>query len=128
MITVYVKKQSAYPVNTPRIKKELKIFFTENGIVSDATVAVAIVGKLKMLELARNYLKEKVMHNVLSFPASETKDKFMYPPNAPIDLGEIVVCYPQVVSEAGKEGKLVDNKISELINHAGYHLLGIHHG
>lgn len=128
MIKVYVKKQSNYPVDTARIKKELKIFFTENGIVSDASVDVAIVGKEKMLELAKTYLKEKdVLHNVLSFPSSETKKKFTYPPSAPIDLGEIVVCYPKAASEANEEGKLVNDKVSELISHAGFHLLGIHH-
>jgi probable rRNA maturation factor len=128
MITVYVKKQSGFPIDSARIKKELKIFFTENGIVSNAQVEVAIVGKTKMIELAKAYLKEKdIIHNVLSFPASEIKGKFKYPPGAPIDLGQIVVCYPQAVSEANKEGKLVDDKISELVIHAGYHLLGIHH-
>ena len=128
MITVYVKRQSGFPVNTVRIKKELKIFFTANGIVSDASVEVAIVGKSKMTELAKTFLKEKdTVHNVLSFPAAETQNKFKYPPNSPIDLGEIIVCYPQAAMEANKEGKLVDDKISELVIHAGYHLLGIHH-
>lgn len=124
MVKVSVIKQSNYPVSSPKIKRGLKVFFKSHGIVSDAEVSVAIVGEKKMLDIGKKYLKDRELHNVLSF---ETKDKFTYPPTGVIQLGEIVVCYPVALEEAKKENILIDDKVYELVEHGAMHLLGIHH-
>ena len=124
MIKVLISKQSNYPVSSLNIKKKLSDFFKKNGIVSDSDVSVAIVGEKKMFEVGRRYLKDKKLHNVLSF---EVKDKFAYPPTGPIQLGEIIVCYPVALAEAKKENVLIDEKVYELVEHGAMHLLGIHH-
>lgn len=127
MIKVYVKKSSNYPVRAREIKKNLSTLLEQRGIVSEAEVSVALVGEKVMLDLANKYLKDNMMHSVLSFPYSETKRKFVYPADEVIRLGEIVVCYPRAVEEAKKEGKLIEEKIRELIEHGALHLIGIHH-
>lgn len=90
---------------------------------------MAVVGKPKMLEYARDYLQEKVvsLHNVLSFTPDEAKGKFIYPPDGLIHLGEIIICYPKLLEEAKEEGVLIDEKAIELALHAAKHLMGIHH-
>ena len=81
-----------------------------------------------MLALAKKYLHEnEVLHNVLSFPFMEADETFREPPDNIIHLGDIVICYPKVVEEAGKEGKLIDEKVLELVTHGALHLLGKHH-
>ncbi|QQS39452.1 rRNA maturation RNase YbeY [Candidatus Woesebacteria bacterium] len=128
MIKIYVIKQSNYGVSTPKVKKALAKFLKSRGIVSDTEVDVAIVGENKMLGLAEDYLGEKdVLHNVLTFPASETKTEFISPPDGVIRLGQIVVCYPKAKEEANSEGVMIDDKVIELVNHGALHLLGIHH-
>ncbi len=127
MIKVYVKKQANYPIKASEIKNNLKDFFKKQGIVSDAQVSVAIVGEKKMLEISKKYLKDKKVHNVLSFTHEGSKGEFVYPPGERIDLGEIIVCYPKAIEEAQAESKKVADKINELIRHAGMHLMGIHH-
>jgi probable rRNA maturation factor len=129
MIKIYVSKQSNYPVSTPKLKRKLKELLEKKGIVSDAQVSIAIVGEKKMKELAKKYLKEKDdnVHNVLSFPATEVKEKFIYPPDNIVRLGEIVVCYPMALNEAKRQGKLIDEKVIELVEHGALHLLGMHH-
>jgi len=128
MIKVNIKKQSNYPVSAKDIKEKLAKFLESSGIQSDAVVNVSIVGQSKMLELASQYLGEKdVLHNVLSFPASETKGIFVYPPDGIIRLGEIVVCYPKSIEDAKIEGVLVSEKVYELIEHGARHLMGEHH-
>lgn len=127
MIKVAVTKQTNYPVSPKKIKDSLRDFFTKQGIVSDAEVSVALVGENKMLEIGKKYLNDKNLHNVLSFTSDEVSGKFMYPPDNKIHLGEIIVCYPVVVREAKKEGKLIDQKVIELVEHGAWHLLGIHH-
>ena len=127
MIKVSVTKQSNYPVKVSVIKKKLAEFLAKNGIVSDAEVTVAIVGGKKMLEIGGKYLKDKKLHNVLSFVPNEVKGGFIYPPDGQIHLGEIIICYPLAVKEAGEENVLIDERVCELVEHGALHLLGIHH-
>lgn len=127
MIKVSITKQSNYPVAVAPIKKKLAKFLTEQGIVSDAEVSVAIVGKEKMTDITAKYLKDKKLHNVLSFTPTETKAGFVYPPDGTLHLGEIVICYPVAVEEAKLENSLVNDKVYELVEHGSLHLLGIHH-
>jgi probable rRNA maturation factor len=129
MIKIYVKKQSNYPVDTPKLKRKLKSFLKKEGMVSDSIVNVAIVGEKKMKDLAKKYLNEKnTVHNVLSFVEEEVISEFAYPPEGKyIRLGEIVICYPKVFEEAKKEGKRIDEKVEELTEHGAKHLLGMHH-
>lgn len=127
MIKVRVKKQSNYPISSTKIRKNLKNFLADHGIVSDAEVSVALVGEKKMLEVGKKYLKDKSLHNVLSFTADEVDSKFVFPPDGVIRLGEIIVCYSVAFEEAKNENKLIEEKIMELIEHGALHLLGIHH-
>ena len=127
MVKVSVTKQSNYPVGTAKIKNRLAAFLKNQGIVSDAEVSVAIVGEKKMTEFVKKYLKDKKLHNVLSFTPTETKQNFVYPPDGVIHLGEIIVCYPVVLKEAREENVLIDDKVCELVEHSALHLLGIHH-
>lgn len=127
MIKVSVSKQSNYPVGATIIKNKLSAFLEKQGIVSNAEVSVAIVGEAKMMEIGNKYLKDKKLHNVLSFTPSETKANFIFPPDGIIHLGEIVVCYPLAVKESGEENVLIIERICELVEHGALHLLGIHH-
>lgn len=126
MIKVNVTKQSSYPVNSPKLKSRLRDFFTKHGITSDAEVSVAMVGEDKMMEIGNLYLKDDKLHNVFSFTPDEVKN-FVNPPDGVIHLGEIVICYPVAFQEAVDEGVKIEERVFELAEHAGLHLLGIHH-
>ena len=127
MIKIYVKKQSNYPVKATVLKDKLRRFLEQKGIVSDSVVNISLVSEKKMLQLSYKFLNEKdKLHNVLSFPGSETKREFVYPDDV-IQLGEIVVCYPVAFEEAKKGGILIEDKVYELVEHGARHLLGEHH-
>ena len=137
MIKVQITKQSNYPVGVANIKKKLAAFLAKQGIVSSSEVSVAIVGEKKMMELGQKYLKDKKLHNVLSFTPTEvnphTKNfgegvkNFVYPPDGLIHLGEIIVCFPVAAKEANNENVLINTKVYELVEHGALHLMGIHH-
>ncbi len=128
MIKVRVFKSSNYPVSSVAIKRRTALFLKEKGISSASEISIAIIGKDKMLSLAKKYLKEKdTLHNVLSFTENEINKKFVYPPGGPIQLGEVVVCYPKAFQEAISENKRIEEKVWELIEHGIMHLLGYHH-
>jgi rRNA maturation RNase YbeY len=127
MIKVLVKKTSNYPVNSPRIKRKVRNFLKKKGITSDAVISIAIIGKKRMIELSKKYMEDSSLHNVLSFTENEINEKFVYPPNGPIQLGEVVVCYAKAFEEAKSENKRIEEKVTELIEHGILHLLGVHH-
>lgn len=126
MIKVYVSKAGQYPIKATKVKKFLKSFFEKEGIVSDAYVSVAFVGENKMLKLAKKYYGDNKLHNVFSFVENEAGE-FVNPKGSGINLGEIVICYPVAVNESVSEGVLIEERILELISHAGEHLMGRHH-
>ena len=127
MIKVNVKKQSNYPIDTVKLKRHIKNFLARKGIVSDSELSIALVGKKKMLDLSKQYMKDNKAHKVLSFVADEVQDNFVYPPNGKIHLGEIVVCYPEAFDEAKSQGVRIDDKVVELVEHGALHLMGEHH-
>lgn len=127
MIKINVSKQANYPISAVKVKKALQLFFKKHGIVSDAEAYVSFVNEAKMKELGRkHYRKDNRIHNVFSFVESEVKGFKNINANL-INLGEIVVCFPVAVKEAENEGKLIEEKVLELIEHSSLHLLGIHH-
>lgn len=128
MIRVNIKKQGNFPVSSIKIKKSLTELFLGEGIVSNADINVLIVGKSQMDKLGKKYLsKNEPLHNVLSFVESESGGNFVNPPDNILHLGNIALCYPLAVKEAGEEGLLTEEKVIELLKHASYHLLGKHH-
>ncbi len=126
MVKINVSKQSNYPISGVAVRKFLQDFFKDNGIVSDAECHVSFVSEAKMKEIGKKYYrKDNRIHNVFSFVESEVSGwkhlkNTMY-------LGEIVVCFPVVLKEAKTEGKLIEEKVLELVGHSALHLLGIHH-
>ena len=125
MIYINVVKQRNYPVSSVKLKKFLQKFFIDHGIVSDAEATVSFVGESKMKVLGKKYYKDSNLHNVFSFVESEAKD--WKNPSEAMQLGEIVICFPQVLKEAKQENKLIEEKVLELVGHSALHLLGIHH-
>ncbi len=122
MTKILVYKQSHYPVSSQKIKDTIKKILTQNGIVSDCEVSVAVVSQEKMDSLAGG-----PGHPVLAFVDSEVKEPFVFPQKDVIYLGEIIVSYPWALENSKKEGKLIDEAVAELVEHATLHLIGIHH-
>ncbi len=128
MISISVAKQGNLPVSSKKVKDIVKKTLEENGIVSDAEVSVAIVGKAKMEELNKKYYKDEVYeHPIFTFPANIESENFTFPPDDKIHLGQIVINYPMAVNTAREKNRLIDDVVCELVAHGCLHLVGIHH-
>jgi rRNA maturation RNase YbeY len=125
-LKVLIFVESRYKVNRKRIKTALSNLINEQGIKSPTEVSVAIVGDRKMRELSRKYKGEDKTRNILSFSLNEGEKINQGPANI-IRLGDIVISYPVVITEAARDEVLVDDKIDELVVHGMHHLLGLHH-
>lgn len=121
MISVLISSESRYRVDRDNLRRKVIDFLTKRSLF-DIEVSILVVGTRKMRDLSKVYRKIDEMTDVLSFPLEEARG-----PDQILRLGDIVVCYPVARSEAAKENKLVDEKITELVEHALAHLLGEHH-
>ena len=90
---------------------------TQLQIDPSLSVTIIFVGKNKMRSIASTYKHEDIALPVLAFPYRT--DTAMGEPL----LGEIFLCYPQVVLLAAERNKRLDALIDELIVHAIKNLL-----
>lgn len=124
-LNVLIFVESRYKVNRKKIKSALSKVISEQSINSPVEVSVAIVGDRKMRELSKKYKGEDKTRNILSF--SLTEGESIATPKGILRLGDIVISYPVVITEASRDDVLVDDKIDELVSHGMTHLLGLHH-
>lgn len=124
-IQIPIFVESRYKVNRKKIKSAINNLLGKQEITGPVEVSVAIVGDRKMRELSRKYKNEDKTRNVLSFSLMEGEATHI--PDDVLRLGDIIISYPVVIKEASKEEVLVDDKVSQLVEHGLMHLLGLHH-
>jgi len=131
MIHVLIQTESHFPVDRKKITQAITVTL-EDKIKSHAEVGVSIVGDRRMHELNKQYRHVDATTDVLSFPLNDPSDDTQYvpfvePPDGVLQLGDIIVSYPQAVAGAAEDNKFVDDQIVFLVLHGLNHLLGIHH-
>ena len=114
---IHIITSSRYPVDRKRIRDLVLRSYTSYHIDSGFSVTIVFVGKTKMRAIASTYKHEDVALPVLAFPYSTHPDM-----GEPL-LGEIFLCYPQVVLLAAERNKRLDPLIDELIIHGLKNLL-----
>lgn len=117
--------ESRYKVNRKKIKTRVEEIIKSRGVVGPVEVSIAIVGDRKMRALNLKYRNLDKTTNVLSF--SQTEGEGMVTSSDKLMLGDIVISYPVVITEASFENMLVDDKICYWVQHGLLHLLGEHH-
>ena len=131
MVNVLIHTDSRYPVNRKIIRKACWETLVKNKAGSlSAEISLAVVGARKMKNLAQKYLEDDRKHEVLSFSfedVSQSGRGFVNVPDDILRLGEVILCWPQVLAEASRDAVMVDDKVYELTSHGVEHLLGIHH-
>lgn len=122
MVTVNIQADSKFPVNRAAVRLAVRQTLRGYGL-RQAQVGVAVVGERKMKQLNRQWMKRKEATDVLAFPLDGGFDEL----NGPLMLGDVVVCWPMAVKQAGEKNTLVDEEIDRLVEHGVRHLLGEHH-
>lgn len=144
MNSVYLSVGSRYPVNRKKIR-QFVLDFLKTKNLDNLIVNISVVGERKITALNQKYLRHQGVTDILSFPQYEkgsdvdyesTLDptpqensvgSFVSPPIEQRILGDLVVCFPEVVRQSMKRGKMVDDHICSLLEHGLQHLLGQHH-
>ncbi len=129
MVSVLLTTESHYPVNRKKIKAAV-VARLAGKIKSNAEVSISIVGDRKMRAINKKYRSLDKTTDVLSFGFSDPSVRsvpFVDHPDRVLRLGDILVSFPQAVTQAREQEKFVDDAIIGLVLHGLDHLLGIHH-
>lgn len=109
------------PLNASEINQWVETALHCIGISNDVELAIRIVDSAEGQSLNATYRGRDYPTNVLSFPAD------IELPGGPQILGDVVLCWPVVVSEASAQGKTAIQHSAHLVIHGVLHLLGRDH-
>lgn len=136
MVNIIVNTDSRYPVNKLAIQATIVEILQRHRIYGDIEIGVTIMGDRKMHEINKKYRGIDSTTNILSFALEDTltqnqlqhipKVGFVKSPDKVLRLGDILISYPQAVSDASLEGISVDEELRFLVDHGTKHLLGVH--
>jgi len=131
MASVLIHTDTRYPVNRKVIRKAVEETLIKSKAGSiNSEISVSVVGSRKMKDISKKYLNDDAKHQVLSFSFEDINDSrggFINAPDNLLRLGEVLLCWPEVLNEASRDEMMVDDKIYELTSHGVEHLLGQHH-
>lgn len=131
MSKILISSESRYPVKRKTIKQVVDQFLAVQKIKSEVEVSLAIVGDRKMAKLNKQYRDKAGTTSVLTFSLSEPGSEHgcetgkWIAPDKIMRLGDIVISYPQTVLAAAAEEKMVDQVLSEFVEHGLRNLLGL---
>lgn len=121
-----INADSRYPFDRKRVREALAKTLKEQEITKGVVkISLSVVGERKIRELENKYFKEDKVTDVLSFPLQEGKE--MPEDFDGLNLGDIVICYPQAKRQALQWNRIMDEEIEFLACHGLLHLLGVHH-
>jgi len=92
-------------------------------------LSLLITGDKEVHRLNREYRGIDATTDVISFALSENTDgtKFITPPDRISRLGEVIISYPQAVSQARENRQTIKAELAWLVVHGLLHLLGYDH-
>jgi len=127
-LSVSIVADSKFPVDRKRLRSAVASAWEKYGVGGEGSVSVAVVGSRKMAELATRYLGKEEATDVLAFPqqeASRDAHGFIAPRDLPLELGDIIICFPLALEQAAEDGVFVDDRIEALALHGLRNLLGM---
>lgn len=126
-LIVEIRSDSKFPVDRKVLRVALQTAWGGSETASTTRVSILVVGTRKMRALCEQYLERSDATQVLTFPQQGTSGNgygFVSPTEGPLELGDIVLCYPLILDEAAKRGVLVDEVVTERALHGMRQLMG----
>lgn len=121
-----IHADSRYSFDRKKVRTALEKTLAEQGFTEGTVkISLSVVGERKIRELEQKYFGRDEVTDVLSFPLEE--GEVMPEDTDGLNLGDIVVCYPQAKRQAMQWNRLIDDEVEFLACHGLLHLLGVHH-
>jgi probable rRNA maturation factor len=134
-------EQNDHPVDTLRWARLAEAVLDEEGLSGDAELSVLFVDEMSIAELNSRFLGKDGPTDVLAFPIDEEPVESgrspdsggtgpglpSEPEDAPVLLGDIVICPAVAFRNAGEHAGSFEDEIALLIVHGLLHLMGMDH-
>lgn len=124
MLTFELLNEKKYPLNLPLLKKAVVVFNQTAKLKNQASFSLAVIDSRAMRKWNRIYRGRDCRTDVLSFSQLDA-EKIM--PAEKGDLGEILICWPAVKSQAKDYGFTLEFELVRLLIHGLAHLIGYDH-
>ncbi len=137
MIQIIVNSDPRYPVNKLGIQATVLDILKQHRVRGNIEIGVTVMGDRKMHEINKKFRGKDQTANILTFaledPVSSSNmlhvrgGGFVKAPDKVLRLGDILISWNQILSDAASEGVTVEEELRFLVEHGTRHLLGIHH-
>jgi probable rRNA maturation factor len=128
---IYVNIEAPYRRRLAQkwLREVVDITLSTQKINRPVELSLLVTGDDEVHKMNREYRGIDATTDVISFALSENTDdtEFITPPDGVSRLGEIVISYPQAVSQARENRQPVKSELAWLVVHGLLHLLGYDH-
>jgi len=129
-IGIHVEEKFRGVVDENWVRKIAQTVLKAEGVVPPYEVSLVFTDSEMVKQLNRNYRGVDEPTDVLAFymlPQDEAGSSFALPPDGVTRLGEVIISYPQAVTQAREQGHSHERELALLIIHGILHLLGYDH-
>jgi len=128
VIGITIDKEFKGALTPAWLRKTARAVLNAENAGRKSEMGLVITGQDKIRELNKRYLDEDAPTDVLSFPMEQSGGgDFINPPDGALQLGEVIISYPQAAKQAAERGHSVETEVALLIIHGILHLLGYDH-
>lgn len=130
-INVSVDESVEAPLEIDWLRSVAKQAVVAQNTGSQVELGLFITSQEKMRQLNRRYRGKDEPTDVLAFSSLEEigadSPPFVAPPDGVRHLGEVIISYPQAVTQAEEHQHSTEQELALLIIHGVLHLLGYDH-
>ena len=136
-INVLIDEELGAPIEEGWLQSVVERALIAQGVSSDVELGLVIASEERVRQLNRSYIGKDEPTDVLAFamlpeqPAQGVSGAdfpaFVIPPDGVRHLGEVIISYPQAVTQAEEHQHSVKREIAILVIHGVLHLLGYEH-
>ena len=96
----------------------------------EINISLALVAKDEIQKFNNEYRKYDSVTDVLSFAEYESEDelKSAIKNNQEVFLGELILCYDDIMEYAEKEQLNFEKELAKVVSHGILHIIGFSHG
>ncbi|MFN8634416.1 MAG: rRNA maturation RNase YbeY [Chloroflexota bacterium] len=126
-VRFHVRRRSGARLNRRDLRAVCAAAVAGEGVEGLALLTVTFVDDDEIQQINQQHRGIDRPTDVLSFPLVDDSVGFALPPDAPRELGDVIVSYPRAVAQAEEYGHSVEREVAYLVVHGVLHILGHDH-
>jgi probable rRNA maturation factor len=129
-IGIYAEGEFRALVDRSWVRRIVRQALKGEGVPPPYEISLVFTDAETVRKLNRDYRRINGPTDVLAFhmlPQKGAASSFVLPPNGVTHLGEVIISYPQALTQAKEQGHSLESELALLVIHGILHLLGYDH-